>query len=300
MSRILVLGSNGLLGQKIIRLLHKKKIHFLAASKSENKISSIQDFDFMQLDITNKSAVSKIAKEYQPAIIINAAGMTNVDECDLNKNECWDVNVNATKNLVEIANKIAAHYLQVSTDFVFSGNKGPYCETDKPDPANYYGESKHAGEKLVMENCTNWSIVRTVLVYGITENMSRSNIVLWVKNSLEAGKKIRVVNDQFRTPTLAEDLAMGCLLVAQKNANGIFHISGKDMMSIYDIAISVARFFNLDESLISPISSDELGEKAKRPPVTGFIIDKSKKELGYAPHSFVKGLEILKNQMGAD
>jgi len=223
--------------------------------------------------------------------------MTNVDECDLKKDECWDVNVNATESLVKIANEIAAHYIQVSTDFVFSGNDGPYCETDKPDPANYYGESKLAGEKLVMENCNNWSIVRTVMVYGITENMSRSNIVLWVKNSLEAQKEIRVVNDQFRTPTLAEDLALGCLLVAKEKANGIFHISGKDMMSIYDIAINVAEFFKLDESLISPISSDVLVEKAKRPSVTGFIIEKAVEKLEYQPHSFIEGLEIIKSQL---
>jgi dTDP-4-dehydrorhamnose reductase len=127
--------------------------------------------------------------------------------------------------------------------------------------------------------------------------MSRSNIVLWVKKNLEDGKTINVVDDQWRTPTLAEDLAMGCFLAATKKANGIFNVSGEQMMTPYDIALETAEFFNLNKSLIQQTDSTKFTQPAKRPPRTGFIIDKAKRELGYKPHKFIQGLEVLARQL---
>jgi dTDP-4-dehydrorhamnose reductase len=170
-------------------------------------------------------------------------------------------------------------------------------ENEKTGPVNFYGESKAAAEEIVQRCHTTWSIIRTVLVYGITHDMSRSNIVLWVKNNLEQGKSINVVNDQWRTPTLAEDLAIGCSLVAKKKARGIFHISGKDFYSPYEIALKTAEFFHLDSTLIKPIDSASLNQEARRPAKTGFIIEKARRELGYEPRSFVEGIEVLVGQV---
>jgi dTDP-4-dehydrorhamnose reductase len=185
----------------------------------------------------------------------------------------------------------------VSTDFIFDGTHGPLDEGAIPNPVNFYGESKLAGERVIQASAIPWAILRTVLVFGITRDMSRSNIVLWVKNSLQQNKTIQVVNDQWRTPTLAEDLAMGCYLAAKKRARGVYNISGKDFMSPYDIAIKTAEFFQLDKSLIKATDSTKFTQPAKRPPKTGFIIDKARKELGYEPHSFEEGLEILARQI---
>jgi len=127
--------------------------------------------------------------------------------------------------------------------------------------------------------------------------MSRSNIVLWVKKSLEDGKRINVVNDQWRTPTLAEDLAMGCYLAASQKAKGIYHISGSEMMTPYDIAIATANFFNLNASLITSANSSTFTQPAKRPPKTGFIVTKAQRELGYKPHTFTEGLSVLASQI---
>jgi dTDP-4-dehydrorhamnose reductase len=127
--------------------------------------------------------------------------------------------------------------------------------------------------------------------------MSRSNVVLWAKSALEKGDKINVVDDQFRSPTLAEDLAMGCFLIAEKEATGIYNLSGKDTMSILELVQTVADFYGLDKSLINPIKSNTLNQPAKRPPITGFILDKAKNELGYNPHSFLEGLQILDSQL---
>ncbi len=127
--------------------------------------------------------------------------------------------------------------------------------------------------------------------------MSRSNIVLWAKQNLEQGKKINVVDDQFRSPTLAEDLADGCILLAQKKAQGIYNISGKDFLSILQLVHLVADYYGLDKSLINPSKSADIKQPAKRPPITGFIIDKAIKDLGYNPHSFTEGIKLMDEQV---
>ena len=136
-----------------------------------------------------------------------------------------------------------------------------------------------------------------MIVYGVTDDVQRSNIILWTKNSLEQGKDIRVINDQFRGPTLAEDLAEACYQAAIRKATGIFHVSGREVISILDIANKVADFFQLDKKYIHPVSTAELNQPAKRPLRTGFIISKAEKELGYRPHSIDEGIEIVIKQM---
>lgn len=236
-------------------------------------------------------------QEQKPDVVINAAAMTQVDHCETQREECWRQNVGGVENLVKAVEAVKAHLVHVSTDFIFDGTRGPLTEEEQPAPVNFYGESKLAGEKVVQQSKCSWAILRTVLVYGITPDMSRSNIVLWVKKSLEEGKKIQVVNDQWRTPTLAEDLAQGCYLAAKQKATGIFNISGETMMTPYDIALATADFFKLDASLIQATDSNQFKQPARRPLKTGFIIDKAKRELGYAPHTFREGLQIMAQQM---
>lgn len=239
--------------------------------------------------------MKNVMSKAQPDVVINAAAMTQVDECELNQKECWKQNVDSVSNLVQACGD--AHLVHVSTDFVFSGKEGPLDETAVPDPVNYYGQSKAEGENIILKSQCKAAIIRTVLVYGVTSDMSRSNIVLWVKKSLEEKKPIRVVNDQYRTPTLAEDLAMGCFLAAEKRSIGIFHVSGDEMMTPYDIAIKTADFFGLDKSLISPTDAGQFTQPAKRPQKTGFIIEKARRELGYKPHSFNEGLKVVADQL---
>jgi len=127
--------------------------------------------------------------------------------------------------------------------------------------------------------------------------MSRSNIVLWVKNNLEQGKEINVVNDQWRTPTLAEDLAMGCWLIVKHKAKGIYNISGEEMLTPFELAHKVATVWKLDSGLIKQADSSTFTQPALRPPKTGFIILKAKKALEYQPHTLIEGLELVKLQL---
>jgi len=296
--KILITGSNGLLGQKLVKLLvNKFNIKFLATSTGENRIKSIIGFDYVSLDITNKTQVEQVFNQFKPSVVINTAAMTNVDACEDQKEQCWNLNVNAIKNLIEASEKHQTHLIHLSTDFVFDGENGPYKEEDKPNPLSYYGQSKHEAEKLLQASNIKWSIVRTIIVYGVVEDMSRSNIVLWAKQALEKGNPLTIVNDQFRMPTLAEDLAMGCWLIAQKQATGIYNICGKDFMSILELVNRVADFYGYDKSIISPIASTSLNQAAKRPPKTGFVLDKAIKELGYSPCSFEEGLVVVTEQL---
>lgn len=295
--RILITGANGLLGQKLVTLLQgDKNVHLIATARNA-LVQQISSGEFFQLDITDQGQVDAVVANTKPEVIINTAAMTQVDLCETEHEACIANNVTAVGYLIESCKKNNAHLIHISTDFIFDGSHGPLDENEEPHPVNFYGESKLAAEHLLQFSTIDWSILRTVLVYGVTADMSRSNIVLWVKKSLEQEKKISVVNDQWRTPTLTEDLAMGCYLAALKKAKGIFNISGKDFMTPYDIAIQTARFFKLDSSLITPTDSTQFKQPAVRPLKTGFIIDKAKIELGYEPHSFEEGLRIIQGQM---
>src|SRR5688500_3278967 len=187
--------------------------------------------------ISDPQYVEKVLRHTRPDVIINTAAMTQVDDCETQRDACWRANVTAVENLVRCCATLHIHLVHVSTDFIFDGSHGPLDENETPAPVNYYGESKLAAEKVIQQSSLSWAILRTVLVFGITNDMSRSNIVLWVKNSLQQNKPIQVVNDQWRTPTLAEDLAHGCYLAAKKRAKGIYNISGKDFLSPFDIAV---------------------------------------------------------------
>lgn len=295
--RILVTGSNGLLGQKLVELITPQPDCYLIATAKSKLVPLLSRGEFHHLDVTNQAEVNDVISKTKPDVVIHTAAMTQVDQCEVEKEKCWLSNVTAVEYVVQACEKNNVHLVHVSTDFIFDGTHGPLDENEKPNPLSYYGESKLAGEIVVQESETDWAILRTVLVFGITRDMSRTNIVLWVKKSLEDRKSINVVNDQWRTPTLAEDLAQGCFLAAKKKAKGVYNVSGYEMMTPYDIAIATADFFKLDKTLIQQTDSTKFTQPAKRPPKTGFIIDKAKRELGYRPHSFTEGLSILKDQL---
>ena len=297
--KILVTGANGLLGQKLVRLITERDAHELVATaRGENRLPfDANSYTFSSLDVTNEEEVLEVISTFKPEVVIHTAAMTNVDQCEVEKEACREANVEAVRHMVKACRQVNAFLIHLSTDFIFDGKEGPYDEKADPNPISYYGESKLAAENLVTNSDLDWAIVRTVLVYGIAHDMSRSNIILWVKKSLEEGKEIKVVDDQLRSPTLAEDLAMGCLLIAEKKAKGVFNICGKDLLTPYEMAVKTANYFHLDQATMERADASTFQQTAKRPPKTGLLIDKARKELGYEPHSFEEGIAILTDQM---
>jgi dTDP-4-dehydrorhamnose reductase len=298
MKTILTTGSNGLLGQKITeKVLVEGRVNLIATSVGVNRYPVKEGYEYAEMDILNPEKVKEVIEKYRPDAVIHTAAMTNVDTCEANKELCRRLNVDAVGALLSICEEKNIQLIHLSTDFVFDGLDGPYKEEDAVNPVSYYGKSKVLAEELIKNSNANYAILRTILVYGISNDMSRSNIVLWAKGALEKASPINVVNDQWRMPTLAEDLAEACLLAVEQDAKGIYHISGKDDMSIADLVRKVADYWKLDHSFINEISSASLNQTAKRPVKTGFVLDKAIKDLGYNPHSFEEGLLILEQQM---
>lgn len=298
MKKILITGSNGLLGQKLVELLiTQPHIQCIATARGANRLPFTEGYAYYSMDITDREQVNDVIAQVKPDVVVHGAAMTNVDQCEFEKENCWAQNVKAVEYIVEACQQHNIFLCHVSTDFIFDGTSGPYTEEGEANPLSFYGWSKYAAEKVVEHSKLRWAIARTVLVYGIAYDMSRSNIILWVKKSLEEKKNIKVVTDQWRTPTLAEDLAMGCFLIADQEAEGIFNISGKDLLTPYEMAIMTADYFGLDKSLIAQADSTTFTQPAKRPARTGFVLDKSQTVLGYAPHSFTEGIAILAGQL---
>ena len=298
MIKVIVTGSNGLLGQSLLNLLseEKEKYEVYGFSRGINR-SGREDFKYVSIDITNKENLKKSIKEIQPDFIINTAAMTQVDDCENNKEACDVLNVDVVQWLSEIAKEINAHVIHISTDFIFDGVKGNYKETDTPNPISYYGLSKLKSEEVLTNSNINFTILRTILVYGKVYDMSRSNIVLWVKQMLEEGKEITIVDDQYRTPTYVLDLAMACKISMDKKATGVFNISSNKLMSVFEITQEIAEVFNLDKSLLKPISTSTLNQTAPRPAKTGFDLSKTNEELGFYPKTFKEDLQMFKETL---
>ncbi|RDV15119.1 SDR family NAD(P)-dependent oxidoreductase [Pontibacter diazotrophicus] len=298
MKKILITGSNGLLGQKLAELLlPRQDVELLATSRGENKLAEVlPTLPFRSMDVTKPEEVDRVVSEFRPTHIIHTAAMTNVDQCESDRDGAVLLNRDAVQYLVNACEKNNVHLVHLSTDFIFDGEDGPYDEEAKANPVNFYGETKLQAEEVVKQAKCKWAILRTVLVFGIAHDYGRSNIVLWVRDSLQAGKVIKVVTDQFRTPTLAEDLAMGCWLAVEKDAEGIYNISGSEMLTPYDMAMQVADFFTLDKGLIDKADGSTFTQAAKRPARTGFSIRKAQTELGYRPHTFLQGIQMVAEQ----
>ena len=292
--KVLVTGSNGLLGQKITDLVLSKypDIHLVATAKGENRYAVKNGYDYKEMDISNLNSLRTVLESEKPDVVIHTAAMTQVDDCEFKKEECVSLNITAVENIAKLSSTLNFRLIHLSTDFIFDGTKKMYKEDEQPNPLSYYGWSKLEAEKAVIKHSTNYAILRTVLVYGTVSDMSRSNIMLWAYNTLKDGKEAKVVDDQFRTPTLADDLAQGCMLAALSNGSEIFNIAGKDYIGIYELVEKIAKMYGFEMTNISKVSSSTLNQPAKRPPITGLDISKAQEMLGYNPHSLEEGIRI--------
>lgn len=293
--KVLITGANGLIGQHIIKLLLNKNYQVVATSRGESRLpfQPSDNYTYHAMDVANALETFAVMSLEKPDVVVHAAAMTNVDDCELRPQHCERINVQGTSQVLTDAEAFSSHFIYISTDFVFDGEKGNYTEEDDTKPISLYGFSKLQAESMVQTSTIPFAIVRTCLVYGNLLQGGRSNIVSWVKESLEQGKTIQVVNDQLRTPTYVEDVAKGIVLIIEKKATGIYHISGKDWLTPYDIAIKTANKFQLDVSKIIKVDATTFKQPGRRPLKTGFVIEKARKELGYEPMSFEEGLSLM-------
>ena len=296
---LLITGANGLLGQALVRRLSGSSDYDVLATARDEAPRYDVPCEYRRMDVTAPEEVEGVLESYQPDVVINCAAVSDVSECDENRNRAWAVNARAVRRLAKHCRALDAHLVQVSSDFVFNGKNGPYTEDARPDPVNYYGRTKLAGENALRElDFLDWSIVRTVLLYGVANDLNRSNVVLWMIDQLSQGEVIHVVNDQWRTPTYAPDLADGIMRLVEREHTGIYHLSGREMVTIHELAETVAEVFDFDDSLIDPVPSDYFEDAVERPGKTGFIILKGETELGYDPRSLEEGLHAVGQELG--
>lgn len=296
MKRILVVGSNGLLGQKITTLFSKSKYYdILNVSVEEKTFLDEKDLPYQQLDITKRSSVLKFIDTFQPDVIINTAAVTNVDLCETDRALAWKVNVSGVENLVYGAKMVGAKVIHFSSDYVFDGTNGPYSESDTPNPISYYGRTKLASENILKLSGIPHVIIRTMILYGIA-NQVKDNFALWLANSLSENKQIRVVDDQIGNPTLVDDLAFAVLKIVEYDRSGLFHITGSELVSRYGFALALAKKFKFNKDLITPIKTSILKQPAPRPLKSGLIILKAETDLNIKMSNVENGLTVFENQ----
>lgn len=293
--KIAVTGANGLLGQYLIKQLLEEGYAVVATGRGPSRLPFPYSdyFCYHETDLTDKKTLHHMLSSHKPDVLVHAGAMTQLDECEQHRDKCFEVNVQATADLLELAGHYSSFFVFISTDFVFDGQKGNYSEGDVLRPVSCYGVSKQRAEHFVQSGIVPWAIVRTCLVYGNAFTGTRSNIITWVKSSLEEGKAIKVVGDQVRTPTYVEDLANGIILIIHNKTAGIFHISGKDVLTPYQMAMATAAHFNYRTDLINKVDASTFTQPATRPPFTGFNITKARDQLGFEPLSFEEGLKKM-------
>jgi len=299
--KVLVTGSNGLLGQTLVNLLllEKDRYQVIGLSKGENR-NKQEGFDYISLDITHAVQFKETLLKVAPAVLVHTAAMTNVDLCETQQAACKALNIDTMAVIVAASQQLNTHVIHVSTDFVFDGEKGLYKETDTVNPLSYYGMSKLKSEEILTNGAISHTILRTILVYGKVLEMTRNNIVCWLLEVLQYGKQVQMVADQYRAPTYVEDLAIACKKAMDIKAQGLFHFASNTLLSIYEMAQQVAEVFGEDARLIQPISTKTLSQTASRPPKTGFNLEKTRTVLGIYPKSFKEDLQRFKEKLSKE
>lgn len=289
---ILITGANGFLGYYLAERLIAGQHLVVATGRGVCRLpfSNHSNFQYEEMDFTDPFSIHDVFEKIRPDVVIHAGAMSKPDECELDQMKAFLVNVEGTVQLLINSTDIKSYFIFLSTDFVFSGERGMYSEDDLPAPVNYYGRTKLEAEEAVKEYEHDWAIVRTVLVYG-KNHSGHKNFLEIIRQKLENGEDYNVVDDQVRTPTYVEDLAKGLVSIIEKKATGVFHLSGKDILTPYQMAIKTAGFLNLDSSVLKKVTATSFSQPARRPLKTGFFIDKARKELDYEPLSFDEGLK---------
>lgn len=288
MESVLITGGSGRLGSRLMELASEYKV---VGTYIEDRPPS--NLDYVKMDITKINEIETYVNKLKPCCIIHTAAITDVDLCETNKDLAWSVNVEGTRNLVEVSRKNNIKMIYISTDFVFDGKTGMYKENDIPNPISYYGLTKLEGEKIV-KILDDWTIARLSVLYGWILPFQKPNFVTWIIEKLKKNEKINLVTDQFSSPTFVDNCAEALIKILESNRSGIFHTAGKERISRFDFAVKVAKTFDLDEKLITPITTDKLKQIAKRPADSSLDISNTEKELRFKFYSIYEGLNIMK------
>ncbi len=283
--KILVLGAGGFLGTKITGVL----------SKNHN-VKPYYRLKKPSMDIQDGKKVIRETVKIKPDVVLNCAGLTDVDLCETNKRLADNVNVESTRGIAKACNLAGAKLVHISTDYVFDGARGGYTEEDATNPINFYGETKLKSEKIISSDCENYIIARVSVLYGVNGDNTERGFVRHMYDSMVLGKNVNAFYDQYGTPTLTDDIAGALDALIQHDSTGIFHVAGPQKLTRYEMALAFADTFGFDRGLINKISMDTLHLPAKRPVDTSLTTDKIT-ALGVRMRTFDEGVAIMKSMM---
>jgi dTDP-4-dehydrorhamnose reductase len=292
--KLLVTGAGGLYGSKLAKIAVEKNLEVYSCDVQESQVCG----NFVKFDVSNKELVNEAFKRVKPDVVVHAATLTDVDKCELNKEFAWKINVEGTRNIVESAKNTGSFLIYVSTDYVFNGEKGWYTELDKPDPINHYGLTKLKAEELVKAQ-DEYFIARPSVIYGSTPAAGKVNFALWLIETLRKGERVKIVTDQWNTPTLNTNLAEMTLEAAERRLTGTFHLCGATRVSRFQFAQLIAETFGLNKNLIDPVLSSQFKWPAKRPMDSSLDTAKAQQTLKNKPLEIHEALKRLKFELSS-
>lgn len=285
--KVLVIGASGQVGGAIMRL---SPIDWDITGTYRGK----QKPGLIHTDVSSRDEVFQVFEKVRPDVVILSAAFTNVDLCETDRERADAVNVRGPQNVSDACLRYAAKMVYISTDYVFDGENGPYREDDAPNPTGYYAWTKLEGERITVLT-PEYLIIRTTGVYS-TDSDSL-NFVMQVINKVKEGEMMRVPNDQYGSPTLADNLAETIIALIRLGKTGVYNVAGPDVMDRYSFALLIVRVFGLNKDMIQPIDTPSLGQKARRPLKAGLIVEKVERETGIKMVGAREGLIFVKERL---
>lgn len=304
--RVLVIGGGGQLGSKMVE---KAKDQFDVYATYLTRKPPLSSSKIHQLDKTNSKSTVALFQKLKPDVVIDTAALHKVDYCEIHRDEAWTVNVEGTRNVAEACKQCNAKMIFISTDYVFDGTKGNYVEEDPPNPVNYYGLTKLEAEKAVIQTWEDHIIARPSVIYSWIPTRKRQiqtssgkplNFAVWLIQKLRKKEPVNIVTDQYSSPTLADQLAEVLLKLGESDRSGIYHTAGKTRLNRYEFALEIARKMDLDEKLITPITTDKLKQAAKRPRDSSLNVEKAEKHLNIRMLTIEEAVTTFSKQATTD
>ena len=290
--KLLITGASGLYGSKLAQIALTKNYEVYSSDIQSRVVYG----NFVKLDVSVKGQIEEAFKTIKPDVVVHAASLTDVDKCELNKEIAWKVNIEGTKNIVEAAKITGSFLIYISTDYIFNGKTGRYKETDKPGPINYYGLTKLKAEEIV-KNQTEYFIARPSVIYGAAPAAGKINFALWLIEALRKNERVKIVTNQWNTPTLNTNLAEMTLEVIKRRLTGTYHLCGATRVSRLEFAELIADVFGLKKSLIDSVLSSQFMWPAKRPIDSSLDISKANMTLESKPLELREALKSLKFEL---
>ncbi len=286
MKKHLIVGASGQVGLHLLNAVKSSGFEAVGTSHSQS-VSGLTS-----LDIRDADAVKNLVESVSPSVLYIASALTNVDYCESNSDESYDINVRGCQNLVLAARAVKARVIYLSTDYVFDGKNGPYNEDAAPNPINVYGTHKLLAEHCVLTMCSNYVIARTTGVFG--PDAQRKNFINRLEDQTKKGIDVKVPSDQFSTPTYAPNLAQAlCEVAYRADFVGVLNLSGTEYVSRYGLAKAASEVLKFSDKHIVAQTTAELNQVAKRPLAGGLTTDRASGLLRTDLVSFRDGLAAM-------